>query len=162
MTFGFYSFCFFNCTSIKKYLNLSISNVTMNNWDFSLFDCCSAPLISCISCPLCPCQIARQRATIKGRFGFGECLFSFCCLPCAACGLRNRIRNRYDIRGNSIGDCICICCCGCCTTVQQAREMDFKGDKPGGLFMPRPNRRPTQDEEAPPTQTPHSPSETYQ
>eukprot|EP01132_Coremiostelium_polycephalum_P002345 gene2345-2893_t len=61
------------------------------NWDFALFDCCETPFISCVSCILCPCQVARQRATIlRDLFGFG---------------------------------------------LQQARELDLKGDRPGGLFM---------------------------
>ncbi|EGG22491.1 hypothetical protein DFA_04619 [Cavenderia fasciculata] len=105
------------------------------SWDFSLFGCCSAPFISFLSCAFCPCQVARQRATTFKKFGCGDCLFSICCFPCASCINRRRIRQNYDIVGNDIGDCCCTCLCGCCTVVQHARELDLKGDRPGGLFM---------------------------
>ncbi|KAM9955327.1 hypothetical protein ACTFIW_002385 [Dictyostelium discoideum] len=108
----------------------------MSNWSFPLFDCCSTPFISLVTCCCCPCQVARQRATLKrDAFGCGQCLFSFFCLPFAACLNRYEIRAKHNIRGTSIGDCVCCCWCGCCATVQQARELDYKGDKPGGLFM---------------------------
>ncbi|GAM29255.1 hypothetical protein SAMD00019534_124310, partial [Acytostelium subglobosum LB1] len=114
-------------------------------WEYSLLDCCSVPLISLITCTLCPCQVARQRATLHSDFGLSECLFTFCCLPFAACRTRANIRNRYDIPGSMIGDCLCMCYCGCCATVQQTRELEVMGDKPAGLFMPRPDKQRSSD-----------------
>ncbi|EGC38353.1 hypothetical protein DICPUDRAFT_22488, partial [Dictyostelium purpureum] len=122
-----------------------------SNWTFSIFDCCSTPLLSFATCCLCPCQVGRQRATLTESFGCGQCLFLTFCLPFAAFLNRYEIRSRYHIRGNAISDGVCCCLCGCCATVQQARELNYKGDKPGALFM-------SSDEE----NTYSSPNPTYQ
>jgi len=106
-----------------------------SNWTFSIFDCCATPFISFITCFLCPCQVARQRATIVNDFSCGLLAFTCCCLPLVACLNRFEIREKYKIRGNAISDCVCCCVCGCCATVQQARELDMRGEKPGGLCM---------------------------
>ncbi|KAF2078217.1 hypothetical protein CYY_000507 [Polysphondylium violaceum] len=110
-----------------------------SNWSSSLFDCCSVPFISFITCLFCPCQVARQRATIVNDCGCGLLTFTCCCLPLVACLNRFEIREKYKIRGNAISDCVCCCLCGCCATVQQARELELRGDKPGSLCMEGPS-----------------------
>ncbi|KYR00189.1 hypothetical protein DLAC_03346 [Tieghemostelium lacteum] len=111
-----------------------------SNWKHTTFDCFATPLLFIISLFCFPCQIIRQRLTIvREAYGYSDIAFSICCLPLVAFQNRYMIRQRYNIRGNMVGDCLLGCFCSCCSIVQQAREMNHHGDKPNSIFISKDN-----------------------
>lgn len=109
----------------------------MSRWDTSLFSCFENGMVFVATCFCLPCQLAYQKSAVNNqRCEFKACLpFLFC--PCC-CGVvvRSDIREKYGFPGTFCGDLLTLFCCPCCAVSQQSRQLDLKGLRPAGIFMP--------------------------
>ncbi|CAD2218182.1 PLAC8 family, putative [Angomonas deanei] len=111
-------------------------------WHYGICHCCS-DCNSCIEAWCCSyCQISRQYNMIrKGKpeidwlcclgMAFGTMCIATFVLWIGACMVRQRVRDRYGIEGNSCGDCCVTCWCTSCSVQQQLLEMTSVSDFPG-------------------------------
>ena len=108
----------------------------MSDWDTGLFDCLTNCEICIVSFLCCPCQVAVQNATLSGRDCSGiDVLMSVACTFLCAVKVRERIREKYSIKGSLLVDIFLLFLCPPCAVSQQARQMEFKRDHPAGIFI---------------------------
>jgi Cys-rich protein (TIGR01571 family) len=109
----------------------------MADWDTGLFDCLS-DVRGCLISSFCAiCQISQQRAILGGRVDPEPCDFLLVlALPqCLQIATRGEIRHKYGIRGNIAEDIFVTIFCQWCSIAQQTRQLNMRGDRPGGCFM---------------------------
>jgi len=123
--------------------NCPIGPDKKRDWSFGLFDCFSRCNGFCWSL-WCPCVVYsynRQRLRSLQNQGTplprgSESLDTYCCiysaLDCTGFSwilqIQNRadIRERYDIRGSTVGDCFASWCCRPCSLSQERREIELE------------------------------------
>lgn len=86
----------------------------------------------------CPCYASGKVAESLGK----SCLLHGCLALtpirlCTGTWLRGQVREKYNIEGNTCTDLLSHLCCGCCAIIQEANEIQGRGDGPGGMCMSR-------------------------
>eukprot|EP01059_Diplonema_ambulator_P032618 TRINITY_DN6484_c0_g2_i1.p1 TRINITY_DN6484_c0_g2~~TRINITY_DN6484_c0_g2_i1.p1 ORF type:complete len:129 (+),score=1.36 TRINITY_DN6484_c0_g2_i1:47-433(+) len=111
-------------------------------WSSSLFSCLH-DLNSCAESCLClPCQTGRQWNAIVNREPSNNNL-KICCLtllcpftsPVTIGLLRNKLRAAFLISGTDFTDALYSCCCTPCVLCLNARELNYRGLRPGGVCI---------------------------
>jgi Cys-rich protein (TIGR01571 family) len=69
-------------------------------------------------------SIGSFRYVVNG--GLARCPLNLTIYPGAQMGSRSDVRNRYDIRGDSKGDCLVSLCCRSCALTQESREIELE------------------------------------
>ncbi|KAH9983169.1 PLAC8 family-domain-containing protein [Russula compacta] len=127
----------------RNALNREIGADGLRDWSFGLFDCFSTSSL-CFWATFCPCVVygqtkqrlrhLRQRGVPLPGGGerFNDHCRVYCCVavPCFCwvleMGSRSDIRNRYEIRGDSVRDCLVSLCCRPCGLTQERREIELE------------------------------------
>ncbi|KAH9052686.1 PLAC8-domain-containing protein [Lactarius vividus] len=127
----------------KNVLNREVGVDGRRDWSFDLFDCTSKCGLCCFAY-WCPCVVYsknKQRLhQLQGRGtplpGGGDAVDVNCCLHCCllvpGCswivqtGGRSDVRARYNVRGNTVGDCCAVWCCPSCSLTQEGREIELE------------------------------------
>ncbi|KAI0249127.1 PLAC8 family-domain-containing protein [Lactifluus subvellereus] len=127
----------------KNALNREIGADGKRDWSFGLFDCFSTCGLCCWAV-WCPCVVYsknKQRLQNLQTQGAplstgGETYNADCCIyGCLASagygwvlqiGTRADTRNRYNIRGDGVGDCLTAWCCHSCSLTQERREIELE------------------------------------
>jgi len=130
--------------------NLNVFNKPYNSqgtrdWSHDLCDCFGDGN-ACLMASCVPCFLYSQNKTrlvhlemhgrphpnggdmLSGDCCIYACLLSFGCFCFVQMNTRERIRTRYKITGNSLGDCCASWCCGCCGLIQESREIRLEED----------------------------------
>jgi Cys-rich protein (TIGR01571 family) len=83
----------------------------MGEWKRNLFNYIGLIPLWLVAC-FCPCIVqGMSMLELNDHGGCGECLMGAACLCIGFSLNRSHIRNRYDIKGNCIGDCIAYSYC---------------------------------------------------
>jgi len=104
-------------------------------WQSGLFGCFDDVKVCLVSC-FCPfCQLATQKATVEDHpCGIMDLLTVCLCTCCCGIVVRGKVREKYQISGNLVGDIVGACFCPC-ALAQQTRELQSRGAKPSGMCM---------------------------
>lgn len=134
---------------VDDVLSVPVNDVTTHHlerrpWLYSLFACCGK-CDSCLEAYFCFfCQLSRQYNMFYNLQPFIHLPFCVCLVlsdwmlsNIPSCllvwSLRSDIRERYSIRGSSLGDCTVSMCCTTCALQQQLLEMTVLGSFPGAF-----------------------------
>eukprot|EP01088_Endostelium_zonatum_P002613 TRINITY_DN13255_c0_g1_i2.p1 TRINITY_DN13255_c0_g1~~TRINITY_DN13255_c0_g1_i2.p1 ORF type:complete len:124 (-),score=7.39 TRINITY_DN13255_c0_g1_i2:100-447(-) len=108
----------------------------MSDWDTGLCDCLSNCEICVVSLFCCLCQVSVQNATLDRReCGLWDVLWTLFCPLCCALFVRGKIRSKYSIKGSMLVDSVVLLFCSPCAVSQQVTQMEFKRDRPAGIFI---------------------------
>eukprot|EP01064_Diplonema_japonicum_P003058 TRINITY_DN12014_c0_g2_i1.p1 TRINITY_DN12014_c0_g2~~TRINITY_DN12014_c0_g2_i1.p1 ORF type:complete len:129 (+),score=10.28 TRINITY_DN12014_c0_g2_i1:43-429(+) len=111
-------------------------------WSSGLFGC-FADVNSCGESVLClPCQAGRQWNAVANREPNNNNL-TVCCAtmlcpfscPIVAALLRKKLRETYLIAGTTSTDILYSFCCMPCVICHNARELNYRGLRPGGVCI---------------------------
>lgn len=122
-----------------------VAAVPSSSWSYGLLDCCSdskqcADIMCCFYCKFG--YMAYRLEHNDAGFNAPLCLMMCMCnhflgLQCAP-GINYQFRKAIILRYNLPHESFCQLCwtsllCTCCSMVQQAREMDVRGEACGGI-----------------------------
>ncbi|CAF0707328.1 unnamed protein product [Brachionus calyciflorus] len=92
-----------------------------NDWNKSLFDCCTDAKI-CFCAFVCPwcfwCELFSRA---------GECLCTPIFVPLATLTLRTKLRTGFRIKGTVANDCVITTFCSPCASIQLLNELNAQG-----------------------------------
>ena len=114
-----------------------------DEWTTTLFQCCQDPAGSFDATCCFPCQYGRQCEALTGTantMNWKFCAIAFFCgyfSTCLVCSLRGKIRERFGISGNVVGDCLPSFVCTPCANCLNHRELTNRGYWPGGSICSR-------------------------
>jgi Cys-rich protein (TIGR01571 family) len=108
---------------------------------------CMDDKASCIDTICCyPCQVGRQCNALEGKVNEGNmmyCLVTTLACWCglheiAACLLRCKVVDRYNLDESKVMSCCCGVFCLLCSVCQTYREVTLRGSWPGGICVKQP------------------------
>ncbi|KAF8068036.1 PLAC8 family-domain-containing protein [Lyophyllum atratum] len=137
--------------------NRNVKNLPMEKdgreWSNGLFDCCNDGT-TCLISWCFPCVVYGQNKKRlehlqsngtpdpeQGGCMSSDCFLHGCITTFCGCGFllqmgtRGTMRNRYDIKGGSCGDCCTSLCCMPCALTQEAQELALEEQSFGGVPM---------------------------
>ena len=83
----------------------------------------------CVMTYFIPCYTSGKNAEAMGENCLLYGLFTWCGIGFITDAMiRQKIREKYGIEGEFFNDVLCHCCCPCCSLVQEAREIQERGD----------------------------------
>jgi len=106
------------------------TNMSGEEWQVGLFDCCYSPGTCCFTCFCYPWQYGKNVEKLKGEGCLSSCLIACLCAPChCIChsGFRGDLRRQYNLKETCGNDCLATCCCPACATCQEANELEARG-----------------------------------
>ncbi|KAH8980663.1 PLAC8-domain-containing protein [Lactarius akahatsu] len=127
----------------RNALNREVGVDGQRDWSFDLFDCTSACGLCCLAA-WCPCVVYSknkqrlQHLQTRGtplpsggeRYDGNCCIYGSLLITRFAwilqIGTRADIRGRYNIRGDTVGDCLTSWCCHSCSLTQERREIELE------------------------------------
>lgn len=109
----------------------------MSGFEKGICGCCS-DMSLCLLGTCCPCYVSGKVAESTGRSCLLHGILALTPIRlCTGTFIRGKIREKYHLEGNAATDFLANLCCGCCATIQEAHEVQNRGDGPPGMCMTR-------------------------
>lgn len=114
-------------------------NDKVNDWDFSLIDCCEYDAgIAFDFCFRFPCAMSRLVADLNEKKHEDGACYSCCCCLCVSARARQLAMNRFRIKNDCfLRECIKTCCCPCCSGAQVKNQLEYLKYKDKNSAAPR-------------------------
>eukprot|EP00993_Chasmostoma_nieuportense_P004935 NODE_5580_length_637_cov_22.194118_g5416_i0.p1 GENE.NODE_5580_length_637_cov_22.194118_g5416_i0~~NODE_5580_length_637_cov_22.194118_g5416_i0.p1 ORF type:complete len:143 (+),score=36.44 NODE_5580_length_637_cov_22.194118_g5416_i0:32-430(+) len=115
--------------------NMSVHYESPLPWDTQLTECNSDAQSCFCAFFLTPCQMAQQKAVLRGKSDLCCDMLIYTLLPCLQVRLRSSIRSKYNIDGTVCTDAVQSCFCCPCAVAQQGRQLKLRGEKMAACVM---------------------------